>query len=223
MHRLAIALVAAIWLSSQLSVDAQEAPSLNITVTVYNCFEELATVPDVSVASAEPYTDFHSLSGGVVRKREPGVYEISFPAVAVHSWARVRVGRCVVRVPITVLPGHRRNILVFPTYMGTRVIDARQWVAGTLPQGVGSVRLLTKSSTPLGFPTIDDGCYYLEFAPTGDFSMSFSVSPGGPSVNLPVSLPSGESGKILNLTEKDIVEALVRTHAWTPPPQPFHP
>jgi hypothetical protein len=92
------------------------------------------------------------------------------------------------------------------------VIDARHWIAGHLPRGVGSVILASKEGRPYDAATVDDNCYYFEFVGKGDYLLRFQVSPGH-LVDIPGSFEDfSESGRVVNLSDQDMIRAFNEKH-----------
>jgi hypothetical protein len=130
----------------------------------------------------------------------------------VHFWFKASAGRCSDRVAVTVMPGHDRHILIFPSDTRITLIDARHWIAGVLPDGVGGVILASPLGRPYDAAMIDDGCYYFEYVRSGKYVLRFLISPG-----LPLDVPeivdsTNESGQITNLTLDQIMKTLNARH-----------
>lgn len=177
-------------------------------LAIYNCPDALNQVPQVLVASSNEFA-LYGRQPGPLRRQGRGLYVVRLSYALSHYWVKVVAGKCHTRFPVTVLAHHERHILAFP---GGRIsaIGDRHWIAGTLPSGVGSVTLVRADSyRSVGAATIDDGCYYFEFVPKGNYLVRFEVSPGL-IVEHPIALTGDdESGREFDLSEGEIRKGLV--------------
>ena len=139
--------------------DASITATSTVVVTSYGCQPYRDIPPSMELADADGIETYHS-SNIVPRRIATGAYEFVISTRRSHFWMRVIVGKCSTRVPVSVMPGHRRSIVLFPSDHRIPAIGARHWIAGCLAPGIGSV-LLTRNYSGAAAGTIDDGCYYL--------------------------------------------------------------
>jgi hypothetical protein len=188
-----------------------QTPGGSVAITIVNCPEELHSYPTVLTAQADISSAYRPVDG-TLQKLSDGAYFLSFRPLWIHSWIAVRVGQCTVRFPTTVLTGRKRSLLAFPTETRLAAIDARHWVAGELPQGVGSVLLASVLGRPYASAAVDDRSYYFELVGSGKYLLRFEVSPGL-FADVPLTLAgSDETGQVVDITLNEIMQILNRNH-----------
>ncbi len=180
-----------------------------IVLKIFNCADQLNEYPSILVSRTYEIGSYHSLTTKVERGSE-GIYFARLAPLAQHFWISVRSGRCYANIPIAVIPGHNRSQLVFPSDKRVAAIDARHWIAGKLPRGVGKVTLTALSGRTYDSAVIDDGCFYFEYVGTGKYLVRFEVS-AGLFVYLSADIVgNGDSGMVVNLDDHDIINVLVK-------------
>lgn len=201
-------LISLLFFAVNATVFAGTDRSSPITLTIVNCPEQRENTPSVLISETEASGTYRLLDAPV-RKDADGIFVTQFLGQSSHFWVLVRVGKCATSFPVTIVTGHARHLLAFPSQTGIAVVDAYHWIAGELPEGVGSVDLSWRSGRPYDASAIiDDGCYYFEFVGPGDYVLRFQASPGL-FADVPLKIKGPESsGQFVQFTRDQLIQRL---------------
>ncbi len=124
------------------------------------------------------------------RRIASSIYEMRLDPGLSHYWLTVHTGGCYASTPVTVGKNSTRHLVSVPGPFEVFAYHGESWLFGRVPPGIGVIMLRDpQSGHPMSDGFIDDGYYYFELLPPGQYRLSFEAA--GRTFELPVKVIRG--------------------------------
>lgn len=155
------------------SAGAAPSQRSQVLISVVTCARDGAESPKAFVLGDGSLRRLSAVS----RRVSSSVWQIGLPAPSLHFQLLLRTKHCVAWLPVTVLPHHSRTLLAV---LGNRGYTggADNSLYGLAPKGSLVYLVLRDDYRLVSIGAMDDGGYYMEGLPAGQYVLRLDVGPG---------------------------------------------